>query len=48
MTKQRTTKAPGFLSRTTQALGRLLAGMVTLPERPQTRSDREYPIFPPF
>jgi hypothetical protein len=48
MTKQRTTKTPGLWGRTTQALGRLLAGMVSLPERPQTRNDRDFPIFPPF
>ncbi|HEV2189936.1 MAG TPA: hypothetical protein VGR70_22195 [Stellaceae bacterium] len=48
MTKHRATKTPGLWGRTTKALGRLLAGMVTLPERPQTRGDREYPIFPPF
>ena len=48
MNKQRTTKTPGLWGRTTKALGRLLAGMVTLPERQQTRGDRDYPIFPPF
>ena len=47
MTKHRN-KTSGILGRATQAIGRLLAGMVTLPDRPQTRSDREYPIFPPF
>jgi len=47
MTK-RTTRTPGLLGRATQALGKLLAGMVSLPERPQTRGDRDYPIFPPF
>jgi hypothetical protein len=49
MTKHRTTKAPGLWGRATQALGRLLVGMVSLPERPQhRRDDRDYPIFPPF
>jgi hypothetical protein len=49
MTKQRTTKTPGLWGRTTKALGRLLAGMVSLPDRPQARrDDRDYPIFPPF
>jgi hypothetical protein len=49
MSKQRTTKTPGLWSRTTKALGRLLVGMVSSPDRPQTRrDDRDYPIFPPF
>jgi hypothetical protein len=49
MTKQRNTKTSGLWGRTTKALGRLLAGMVSLPERPQARrDDRDYPLFPPF
>jgi hypothetical protein len=48
MTIHRTTTS-GLLSRATKALGRLLVGMVSLPDRPQgQRSDRDFPIFPPF
>jgi hypothetical protein len=49
MIKQRTMKTPGLWGRTTKAIGKLLAGMVTLPDRPQARcDDLDYPIFPPF
>ena len=42
-------KTLGLWGRTTKALGKLLAGMVTLPDRPQARrDDRDYPIFPSF
>jgi hypothetical protein len=49
MNKQRTTKTTGLWGRTTKALGKLLVGMVSFPDRPQARrDDRDYPIFPPF
>jgi len=49
MTTHRMTKRPGLWGRTAKALGKLLAGMVALPDRPQARrDDRDYPIFPPF
>ena len=49
MTTQRTTKTTGLWGRTTKALGKLLAGMVALPDQPRARrDDRDYPIFPAF
>jgi hypothetical protein len=49
MTKQ-TTK--GLWSRTTQALGKFLAGMVSLPDDRRSNAARvvwtDYPRFPPF
>jgi len=49
MSKQHATKTSSLWGRTTKALGRLLAGVVSLPDRPNTRAaDRDFPIFPPF
>lgn len=50
MTQHRTTAQAGLWSRTTRALGKLLAGVVSLPDdRRQTgRVWRDYPTFPPF
>jgi hypothetical protein len=46
MNKHRTTT--GFWNRTSKALGKLWAGVVSLPDRQARRDDRDYPIFPPF
>jgi hypothetical protein len=45
MTKHRNTT--GLWSRTTKALGKFFAGMVTLPPR-HARDDEAYPRFPMF
>ena len=48
MSKQRTNT--GLWSRTTQALGKLFAGMVSLPDdrRHTGRAWNDYPMFPPY
>ena len=49
MTSNRTTAPTGLWTRTTRALGKFFAGMVTLPERQQTdRAWNDYPHYPPF
>ena len=49
MTRNRTTAPTGLWTRTTQALGKLLAGMVSSDDRRHTgRTWSDYPIFPPF
>jgi hypothetical protein len=52
MTTHRTTTSSRLWNRTTKALGKLLAGMVSLPEDPRRKADRgvwtDYPHFPPF
>jgi len=49
MTKHRDPKTTGLWGRTTKILGRLLVGVVSLPDRPNARAaDRDLPIFPPF
>jgi hypothetical protein len=49
MTKQRTNVSTGLWSRTTRALGKLLAGMVSLPDdRRQTSRWNDFPTFPPY
>ena len=48
MTK-RTNATTGLWGRTTRALGKLFAGMVSLPDRRQTdRGWNDYPHFPPY
>jgi len=46
MSDQRNTAARAW-KRTTQALGKLWAGVLSLPER-QARRDQIFPHFPPF
>lgn len=49
MAKQRTVAPTGLWSRTTRALGKFFAGMVTLPDdRRQTGRWNDYPNYPPF
>jgi hypothetical protein len=50
MTKQRTNASTGLWSRTTRALGKLFAGMVSLPDdrRQTSRAWDDYPHFPPY
>jgi len=52
MNKQRSTIAAGLWNRTAQALGKLWAGVVSLPDdRRQTAARAvwtDYPRFPPF
>jgi hypothetical protein len=50
MTKERTNASTGLWSRTTRALGKLFAGMVSLPDdrRHTSRAWDEYPLFPPY
>jgi len=50
MTKQRTNAPTGLWNRTTQAIGKLLAGVVSLPDnrRQTSRAWSDYPTFPPF
>ena len=49
MTKRRDTKTSSLWGRSTKALGRLLIGVISLPDRPSARAaDRDFPIFPPF
>ena len=52
MTKERTTAPTGLWNRTTQALGKLWAGMVSLPDDRRQKvapgSWTDYARFPPF
>jgi len=51
MTQHRTTTPTGLWNRTAQALGKLWAGVLSLPDdRRQTaaRTWTDYPHFPPF
>ena len=53
MAKQQTTHTAGFWHRAGQALGKLFAGMVSLPDDPRTVAARRsaadaYPRFPAF
>jgi hypothetical protein len=52
MTKHRTATPMGLWSRTAQALGKLWAGVISLPDdqrRPAARAvSTDYPRFPPF
>ena len=51
MTKQNTTAPTGLWQRTARALGKLWAGVVSLPDdRRQTvrTTSTGYPLFPPF
>jgi hypothetical protein len=52
MTKHRTTTSTGLWSRTAQALGKLWAGVVSLPDDRRQTAVRavwtDYPRFPPF
>jgi len=51
MTKDRTAAGAGLWGRTARALGKLWAGVVSLPDdRRQTaaRTWSDYPIFPPY
>lgn len=50
MTKQRTNAPTGLWGRTTQALGKWFAGMVSSADdrRPNSRAWNDYPMFPPY
>ncbi|HTW52501.1 MAG TPA: hypothetical protein VME45_11500 [Stellaceae bacterium] len=49
MTKERTNASMGLWSRTARALGKLFAGVVSLPDdRRQTGRWNDYPTFPPY
>jgi hypothetical protein len=52
MTQHRTTTTSRLWRRTTKALGKLWAGMLTLPEDPRRAANEElwtdFPRFPPF
>ena len=50
MSADRTTRSPQLWSRATQALGKLWAGVVSLPDRPRhaARHDESYLRFPMF
>jgi hypothetical protein len=52
MTKPRSMTPTGLWNRTAQALGKLWAGMVSLPDDRRQTADRivwtDYPRFPPF
>jgi hypothetical protein len=50
MTKQRTNASTGLWNRAAQALGKLWAGMVSLPDdrRQTSRTWHDYPTFPPY
>ena len=51
MTKHRTTTPRGLWNRTAQALGKLWAGVISLPDDRRQTADRawtDFPRFPPF
>jgi hypothetical protein len=50
MTKLHANASTGLLHRAAQALGKLFAGMVSLPDdrRHTSRAWNEYPLFPPY
>jgi hypothetical protein len=51
MNSNRTTAPTGLWTRTTRVLGKLFAGMVSLPDDDRRHTGRawsDYPIFPPF
>jgi hypothetical protein len=53
MNKQRTQGVATLWGRTTKALGRWLAGMITLPDDPRCAQNKraewnDYPHFPPY
>jgi hypothetical protein len=49
MSKQHTDAPTGLWNRTARALGKFLAGVVSLPDaRRHSRAWSDYPTFPPF